>query len=90
MGRSATVKPFTKQNNQSWGRVSRSLKFNLMTEKMQVIINIQFMHNKVYDEQLSFTNLMRYKIEILREMQYELIDKWNAAVKKENQLQTQK
>lgn len=61
-----------------------------MTEKMQVIINIQFMHNKVYDEQLSFAQLERYKIEILREMQYELIDKWNAAVKKENQLQTQK
>lgn len=58
----------------------------MQTEKMYVITNIQFMHEKVYGESLSYAGLERYKIEILREMQYELIDKWNEFVKQQKQL----
>lgn len=53
----------------------------MTTEQMNIIINIQTMQKKVKGYADSTDKLGRYKVDTLREIQYNMIDEWNRDMK---------
>lgn len=55
----------------------------MTTEQMNIIVNIQTMQKKISGNAYSTEALARYRIDALREMQYNMIDEWNDCLKAE-------
>jgi hypothetical protein len=53
----------------------------MTTEQMNIIINIQAMQKKVHGHADSTEKLGRYKLDALREIQYNMIEEWNRDMK---------
>jgi predicted SAM-dependent methyltransferase len=53
----------------------------MTTEQMNIIINIQAMQKKVHGHADSTEKLGRYKLDALREIQYDMIEQWNMDLK---------
>lgn len=58
-----------------------SMPFDQKVEAMQLIINIQTMKEKIYKRRFTFEEFKGNTLAELRELQNNMIDEWNNAIK---------
>jgi hypothetical protein len=55
--------------------------FDQKVQAIQIIVNIQTMQEKIYKRRFSFEEFQGNTLDELRELQNNLIDEWNNAIK---------
>lgn len=59
----------------------KKMPFDQQVEAMQLIINIQTMQERIYKRRFSFEEFQGNTLDELRELQNNIINEWNNAVK---------
>lgn len=59
----------------------KKMPFDQQVEAMQLIINIQTMQERIYKRRFSFEEFQGNTLNELRELQNNIINEWNSAVK---------
>ena len=58
-----------------------TMPFDQKVQAIQIIVNIQTMQEKIYKRRFSFEEFQGNTLDELRELQNNLIDEWNNAIK---------
>ena len=58
-----------------------TMPFDQKVQDIQIIVNIQTMQEKIYKRRFSFEEFQGNTLDELRELQNNLIDEWNNAIK---------